>query len=392
VSNKVFEYKLNPNKAEIQAIESMLWETKCIYNRALEQKINHYKEKGEYLNFFVQDKDYNTKTCPNVPSVLVDTTLARMEESFKNFFRGLREGKKIGFPRFQSIKRWSSFKFRDYTMGKLLEKDGKWYWKLFRTTAIKVNLHRPFVGKPKYTQLVKRADGYYVQLVVELPEVESKPVNNNSKAVGLDVGIKWFVADSEGNKIKSPKHFRANSWKLAHNQRAMSKLAKGGKNRNKKRKLVAKLHLKTTRQRKDFIHKVASSYANNYDIVCVEKLNIKGMVRNHCLALSINDSSWGLLFQLLEYKLQTLAKRLIKVDPKYTSQICPKCGAIAKKSLSQRTHYCPECLYTEDRDVASGHVILARGLKSIGLERAFGESATLVEALNQEAHGSLAHG
>lgn len=390
MSNRTFEYRLNPTKSQIQEIENMLWETKCIYNRALEQKINHYKETGEYLNLFVQDKDYNIKTCPNVPSVLVDTTLARMEQSFKNFFRGLKEGKKVGFPRFQSIKRWSSFKFRDYTMGKLLEKEGQWYWKLFRTTAIRVNLHREFVGTPKYTQLVKKADGYYVQLIVELPEVEAKPVDNSSKAIGLDVGIKWFVADSEGNKIKSPKYFRANAWKLAHNQRLMSKLKKGGKNRDKKRKILAKLHQKVSRQRKDFVHKVSSHYAKNYDVVCVEKLNIKGMVKNHCLALSINDSAWGLLFQLLEYKLQTLAKSFIQVEAKYTSQICPRCGAVAKKSLSQRTHYCPECLYTDDRDVASGHVILARGLRSIGLVRAFGESATIVETLNQEASIALA--
>lgn len=94
------------------------------------------------MSFSVQDKDFNTKTCPNVPSVLVDTTLARMEKSFKNFFRGLKSGNKIGFPRFQSIKRWSSFRFRDYTMGKLTEIDNKWYWKLFKTTAIKVDLQK----------------------------------------------------------------------------------------------------------------------------------------------------------------------------------------------------------------------------------------------------------
>jgi putative transposase len=390
VANKTFEYKLIPTKSQVIEIERMLWETKCIYNRALEQKINHYKTTGKYLNFFVQDKDYNTKTCPNVPSVLVDTTLARMEQSFKNFFRGLKSGQTVGFPRFQSYKRWSSFKFRDYTMGKLIEKDGAWFWKLFRTVAIKINLHRNFEGIPKYAQLVKKADGYYVQLVVELPDIEPLPIQENCKAIGIDVGIKWFVADNEGNKIKSPKHFRVNTWKLAHNQKLMSKLKKGGKNRDKKRKLIAKLHQKVTRQRKDFIHKISAHYANNYDVVCVEKLNIKGMVRNHCLALSISDSAWGLLFQLLEYKLKTLAKSFIQVDPKYTSQICPQCGAIAKKSLSQRTHYCQECLYTDDRDVASGYVILARGLKSIGLERAFVNSASLDEEMKQEASTALA--
>lgn len=380
-----FEYKLNPTKSQIKEIENMLWETRCIYNRALEQKINHYKETGKHLNFFVQDKDFNTKTCPNVPSVLVDTTLARMERSFKNFFRGLKQGQKVGFPRFQSYKRWSSFSFRDYTMGKFLEKDGKTYWKLFRNTQIKVNLHRPFEGIPKYTRLVKRADGYYVQMITELPEIEPKQITEQSKAVGIDVGIKWFVADSDGNKVLSPKFFRKSAWKLAHNQRLFSKLKKGGRNRDKKRKLLSKQHLHISRQRKDFIHKLTNHYAKKYDVVVTEKLNIKGMVRNHHLALSISDSAWGMFYTLLEYKLKTLAKSFIQVGPKYTSQICPKCGAIAKKSLSQRTHYCPECLYTEDRDVASGHVILARGLKSIGLERAFVESATMVETLKQEA-------
>ena len=390
MANKVFEYKLNPNQTQIKEIERLLWETKCIYNRALEEKLAYYKETGKHLNRFAQDKGYNKTTCPDVPSILVDTTLDRVERSFVNFFRGLKTGQKVGFPRFQSYKRWHSFQFRDYTMGKFLEKDGKWFWKLHRSMQIKVVLHRAFEGTPKYTKLVKKADGYYVQLTVEIPDIEPKTITCESVAVGIDVGIKWFVADSNGNKIKSPKHFRATAWKLAHNQRKFVKLKKGGSNRNKKRKLIAKLHQKVSNQRKDFIHKVAFGYAKHNDIVVVEKLNIKGMVKNHCLALSINDSAWGLLFQLLEYKLKTLAKSFIQVDPKYTSQICPKCGAIAKKSLSQRTHYCQECLYTEDRDVASGHVILARGLKSIGLVRAFGESATSVETINQEASTALA--
>jgi len=375
---KTYEYKLKPNKEQIKLLETLLWETKCLYNNALQELIEYYEKTGRHLNRFAQDKNYNKQTYPNIPAKFVDTTLDRLHRSFANFFRGLKQGKKIGFPRFQSYRRWSSFAFNDYTQGKI--KDGKWY--ISKTNGIKVIQHREFSGIPKLTRLVKRADGYYVQIICE---VESVKIKKTNKQVGLDLGLKYFVADSNGNKIKAPKFFRKAQYKLARNQRQLSKKQKGGKNRNKARQIVAKNHLTIQRQRKDWLHKLSYKYANENDVVVVENLNVAGMVRNHHLALSISDASWATFLSMLEYKLQTLSRTLIKVNPAYTSQICSQCGAIVQKSLSQRTHYCPECLYVDDRDVNAGKNIL-----KLGLEQPLVETTSVEGSMKQEATRSLA--
>ena len=377
---RTYEYKIKPNKTQIKELDRLLWETKCLYNTALEQLISHHKETGKHLNRFTHDRMWNKETCPQLPAVLVDTTILRLHQSFANFFRGIKEGRKIGFPRFQSYKRWSSFDFRDYKSGGRLVEDR---WHLNPKTKIKVILHRPFEGNPKFTRLVRRADGYYVQVVCETATVPQKELDKN-KAVGLDLGLRYFVADSNGEKIKAPQFFRKSEYKLAKQQRQLSKKKKGGTNRGKIRKLVAKTHLTISRQRKDFLHKTAYQYAHNNDIVCMENLNVSGMARNRHLALSISDAGWSTFQFLLSDKLEKLGKKMILVNPAYTSQICSQCGAIVKKSLSQRTHYCPECLYVEDRDVNAGKNILRTGLV-----QSFGEDTAIAGLMTQEAHGFI---
>lgn len=374
---QTFEYKLKPNKTQAKELDRLLLETKNLYNQALEQLISHYKETGKHLNRFTHDRMWNKQTCPQLPAVLVDTTIDRLHKSFANFFRRIKAGQKAGFPRFKSINRWSSFSFRDYKSGGRLVGDR---WHLNPRNKIKVFLHRPLIGNPKFTRLVKRADGYYVQVVCETPETPQKELDKN-KSIGLDLGLRYFVADSNGEKVKAPQFFRKTEYKLAKQQRQLSKKKKGGVNRGKARKLVAKTHLKIARQRKDFIHKLAFKYANNYDYVCMENLAVLGMAKNKYLSKSIYDAGWGLFQNLLSEKLQKLGKGLVLVNPRYTSQICSQCGAVVKKSLSQRTHYCPECLYVEDRDTNAAKVI-----KNLGMVTPFGEDGSTERPMNQEAH------
>jgi len=376
---RTFEYKLRPTKIQAKELERLLWETKCLYNMGLEQLINHYKETGKHLNRFAHDRMWNKKTCPQLPAVLVDTTIARLHQSFANFFRGIKQGKRVGFPRFQSYKRWSSFAFRDYKSGGRLVNDR---WHLNPKNKIKVIFHRPFEGNPKFTRLVKRADGYYVQVVCEVEKPQKVRTLDKNKAVGIDLGLRYFVADSDGNVVKAPQFFRKSEYKLAKQQRQLSKKQKGGGRRDKARKLVAKTHLKIARQRKDWLHKLSYGYVNKYDYVFMENLNISGMLKNRHLSKSISDASWATFQQFVSYKAEILGKQLVLINPAYTSQICSKCGAIVKKSLSQRTHYCSECLFVEDRDVNAGLNILYLGRVS-----AFGENSSIERSMNQEALG-----
>lgn len=376
---QTFEYKLKPNKTQVKELDRLLWETKCLYNSALKQLIDNYKKTGKHLNRFTHDRMWNKQTCPQLPAVLVDTTIDRLHKSFANFFRRAKTGEKPGFPRFKSIQRWKSFSFRDWKSGGRIVNDR---WHINPKTKVKIILHRPFEGEPKFTRLVKRADGYYVQVVCETREVKEKKLDK-SKAVGLDLGLRYFVADSNGNKIKAPKFFRKSEYKLAKQQRFLAKKKKGSANRKRARKLVAKTHLTISRQRKDFLHKLAFKYAKENDLVCMENLNVMGMVKNRHLSLSISDAGWSTFQSLLSYKLQKLGKRLVLVNPQYTSQICSSCGAIVKKSLSQRTHYCSACLYVEDRDINASLNILKLG---IGGEHSFGEDTAIAGLKTQEAH------
>lgn len=376
---RIFEYKLRPTKTQVKKLEKLLWETKCLYNMGLEQLINHYKETGKHLNRYAHDRMWNKETCPNLPAVLVDTTIVRLHQSFANFFRGIKQGKRVGFPRFQSYKRWSSFSFRDYTSGGIIV-DGK--WRISKKEQIKIILHRPFEGNPKFTRLVKRADGYFVQVVCDVEENKEIKTLDKNKAVGIDLGLRYFVADSGGNVVKAPQFFRKSEYKLAKQQRQLFKKQKGGECRDKVRKLVAKTHLKITRQRKDWLHKLSYGYVNKYDYVFMENLNISGMLKNRHLSKSISDASWSTFQHFVSYKAKILGKQLVLVNPRYTSQICSKCGAIVKKSLSQRTHCCPECLFVEDRDINAGLNILHLGRVS-----AFGENSSIERSMNQETLG-----
>lgn len=360
---RTLEYKLKTNRKRELLLQSLLDQSRNLYNQGLEELTNHYKSTGKHLNRFTHDKNHNKKEHPEMPAWLVDTTIARLHKSFANFFRGIKEGRKIGFPRFQSYRRYNSFEFRDWKSGGRLE--GNWLI-VGRHQRIKIFKSRELEGTPKRSRIIRRPSGWYVQVICEIPNIATK--KSGDKGIGIDLGLKYFAADSEGNTVDAPKFFKRTQDKLAMEQKILSKKVKGSGRREKQIKAVSKIYEKITRQRKDFLHKLALHYAKNYDYVVIENLNIQGMVRNHHLAKSIFDVSWGTFVELLSEKLETLGGQIIKVKPHYTSQICSQCGAVVQKSLSQRTHYCPQCLYVEDRDVNAAINIFRAGQVLRGAE------------------------
>jgi len=206
-------------------------------------------------------------------------------------------------------------------------------------------------------RIVKRASGWYLQYETEIKE--KKPSKKIREAVGIDVGLKSFLVDSKGKEEKPPKFFTKLEYLVRKKQRRVSKAIKGSNRRKKKIKLLLKIHEHIANQRKDWLHKLSRKYVDNYDMLAVEKLNIKGMIKNHHLAKSIQNASWNIFENMLYYKSQILGKHFIQVLPHYTSQKCSQCGAIVPKSLSVRTHICPECGLVGDRDWNSAKLILA---------------------------------
>lgn len=213
-------------------------------------------------------------------------------------------------------------------------------------------------------RVVRRSDGYYVQLVVDVARQE--PQEPTRRTVGLDVGLNVFYTDSDGNTVENPRHLQKSEKRLRRSQRRASKKTKGSKNRCKAVKRLGRVHLKVQRQRRDFAVKTARCVVKSADFVALEDLQICNMVKNHYLAKSISDVAWGDFRRWVEYFGKVFGVATVVVAPQYTSQNCSSCGRAVKKSLSTRTHSCPHCGYRQDRDHNAAINILKKGLNTVG--------------------------
>ena len=380
---RTYEYRVRPNREQEAKLMAVLIASRRLYNDCLQELVEHYKATGKHMNLFEQDKRHGAKEHPDLPAIVVDTTLKRLHRSFANFFRGRKENQRIGFPRFKSADAWNTIQFRD--AANCL--DGS-YLKMPKICGgrLRVNVHRPLEGTFKFARLVLRPLGWSVQCITDYDGVRLAP---NDKAIGLDMGITYLVADSDGGFVRNPKSFRASASKLASAQKRLAKCKKGSHRRREAKKQVARVHERIANQRKDKLHKVSRSYVNGYGTIAIENLKPANMVRNHSLALSISDASWGLLRFFLSYKAESAERRFVVVPPHYTSQKCSCCKEMVQKSLSVRTHVCPYCGYVADRDTNAAQNILRIGLDETFAEgaRGAGFASESPHPLKQEAIG-----
>ena len=200
---------------------------------------------------------------------------------------------------------------------------------------------------------------------MEIPNQEEKVVVN--EAVGIDMGLNHFLITSDGEFVDNPRYYRNSLKKLKRLQRRVSRSKKGSNNRKKKVKLLAKQHLKVANQRKDFQHQLSKQLVNENDMIIVEDLKVRNMVKNHNLALSINDAGWGMFIDKIAYKAEEAGKHFVKVNPKNTSQKCYQCGTIVKKSLAVREHNCHSCGFSTDRDINAALNIRRDGIALLSL-------------------------
>src|ERR687885_44122 len=246
----------------------------------------------------------------------------------------------------------------------------------------------------KRVRLVRRADGYYVQFLVD---AENKvDVGLTGKIVGLDVGLKEFYTDSNGHTKPNPKFYRTGEKRLKFRQRRVSRKNIGSANRRKAINRLGRVHLKISRQREEHARLVARCVIQSNDLVAYEDLRIKNLVKNHCLAKSINDAGWYQFRKWLEHFGIKFGRITVAVNPAYTSQECSKCGTLLKKSLSMRTHVC-QCGFVLDRDWNAAINILRLALSTTGHvgtwvidPNASGDStSTLAGAILPEQVGSM---
>jgi putative transposase len=224
-------------------------------------------------------------------------------------------------------------------------KDGRLF--LSGIGTLRLCKDRPLHGKPKTCTIIRRADGWYATIVCE---IEPCPFPETGQKIGVDLGLETFARLSNGEPIENPRLYRRAQKQLRKAQRRLSRRVKGSHRRRKARLLLAKAHLKVKRARLDFCHKVALDLVSHFDVICVEKLNIRGMVKNHPLAKAISDAGWGLFLSILRAKAASAGRVVKDVNPAYTSQTCSGCGAHVPKSLKERWHSCPYCELSLHRD------------------------------------------
>ena len=360
LTRKAYKYRLYPTKAQITLLEDTLRLCRELYNGALQERRDAYKRAGKTLNYYDQANQLPEikEVRPDIGSVhsqVLQDVLKRVQKAFDNFFRRVKAGQKPGYPRFQGRDRYDSFTFPQ----------GGWSIKndkltLSKIGTVKVKFHREAIGKVKTCTIKRDGDKWFVCFAVEY-EFEA-PIHKGG-AIGIDVGLEHLLNLSNGEQVDNPRFFRKSEKRLAKAQRRLAKVARNSPLRRKYRKRVTYTFRKVRNQRLDFAHKLSSTISNTYSLIAVEDLNIKGLAAG-MLAKSVNDAGWSLFLNQLEYKVEKTGSKLIRVDPRQTSQICPNCGAVAKKELSVRWHSCP-CGCEMHRDTAAAIVIMSRGLATL---------------------------
>jgi putative transposase len=296
----------------------------------------------------------------------------RAWSAISRFYDNCKKNKpgKKGFPKFKKNCRSVEYKTSGWKLSEnrkaitFTDKKGIGKLKLKGT----YDLDYYHLGQIKRVRLVRRADGYYAQFAIDVDiATETQPT---MQAVGLDLGLQFFIADTHGTTIEAPKFYRKAERQLGRaNRKKSKKFVKGAKpqskNYHKARGRYARKHLRVSRQRKEYCKRLAYSVIQSNDLIAYEDLNVQGLIRNRHFSKSISDAGWSTFRCWLEYFGQKYGKVTVAVPSHYTSSDCPACGKRVKKSLSTRTHVC-SCGYIENRDIAASINILTRGLSTVG--------------------------
>jgi putative transposase len=366
----IYEYKLHGNKAQYAAIDEAIRIMQFIRNKCLRLWADTRGTNKNDLQCYcsVLAKEYPFASRLN--SQARQASANRAWSAISRFYDNCKQHKpgKKGYPRFQHDNRSVEYK----QTGWKLEPDGKHLTFTdgcgigrLRLVGNKNQCIEAFPMKQiKRVRLIKRADGYFVQFAVQ---AERKVEHiATGKQAGIDMGLKEFLTDSDGNAVANPRHLRKAEKRLKRLHRRLSRKQKKSANRKKARKQLAKAYLKVQRQREDFARKTASTLISFHDLIAYEHLKIANLVKNRKLAKSISDASWGRFLSWLNYYGQVHDIPVMAVEPAFTSQDCSACGTRVKKSLSVRTHICSGCGFVLDRDHNAAINILDKAYRTGG--------------------------
>lgn len=360
--NKTYKFRIYPTKEQEVLLNQHFGHSRWVYNHFLNERKEQYQTDKKSDNYYKQaatltklKKEEETKWLKEVNSQTLQFALRSLDTAFLNFFRGNAQ-----FPKFKSRKHKNTFTIPQF--GTLA--DNKISIPKFKE-GIKVKLHREVKGKIGKMSITKTPTGkYYVSIFTE-QEADEFPKTN--RQVGIDLGLKDFVITSDNKKFKNNRYTKKYAKQLKKAQQHLSRKQKGSNGFEKQKIKVTKIHEKIASCRLDTLHKVSKELVESYDLISVEDLNVKGMIKNHKLSKHIADASWGNFVNLLQYKCDWYGRELVKVNRFFpSSKTCNECGWINQDlNLSDREWTCKSCGVIHDRDVNASRNILKEGLKNI---------------------------
>ena len=359
---KAYKYRFYPDDEQKRILAHTFGCCRYVYNWALRQRTDAYYHHGERLYYegtaqrlVLLKKQEATVWLNEVSAVALQQALRHLDTAFRNFFAG-----RADYPTFKKKRNQQSATYASNAFSW----DGHALTLAKMDAPLAIVWHRllPDGCKPSSATITKdEAERYFVSILVE---EDIKPAEITPKMVGLDLGLKSMVITSDGHTYGNPRFFTRDEKKLAKAQRRHAKKKKGSQNRTKARRKVARLHKKIADRRRDYQHQLSTAIIRENQVVCVESLHVKQMVKNHCLAKAISDVGWSEFVRQLEYKASWYGRTLVKIDKWYpSSKRCFDCGHLLDSlPLDMRSWTCPECGVVHDRDINAAKNILAAGL------------------------------
>ena len=376
---KAYKYRIYPNVAQKEYFSRVFGCVRFFYNKSLSDMCEIYKSTGKNENITPARYKKDYPFLKEVDSLaLCNAQLAR-NAAFKSFYR-----KQNAFPKYKSKRNDQSYTTNNQGSVKFSNNDR--YISIPKCPRIRIKKHRNFKGEIKSITVSKTTDEkYYISLLVEENSESIKLLDN---AIGLDLGIKELIIDSNGNKYKNHKYLTRSQNKLSREQRKLSLMKKGSNNRNKQRIKVARIHKKIENQRNDYLHKFSRRIIDENQIICIEDLKVKNMTRNSKLARSISDASWSRFVSMLIYKANWYGNTIVKVPTNYpSSQLCSYCNYQnpLTKDLRVRKWTCPTCGMVHDRDINAAKNILRKGIEILTKDGTHPDSLFMLGSLESSS-------
>ena len=376
---KAYKYRIYPNTSQREYFAKVFGCVRFFYNKSLADMCELYKTTGKTKNITPATYKKEYPFLKEVDSLALCNAQLSRNAAIKAFFR-----KQNAFPKYKSKRNDQSYTTNN--QGSVKFSNNNRYISIPKCPRIRIKKHRYFSGVIKSITVSKTTDEkYYISLLVEEC---SESINLCDNAIGLDLGIKDLIIDSNGKKYKNHKYLTKSMNKLAKEQRKLSHMVKGSNNRNKQRIKVARLHKKINSQRNDYLHKLSKSIVDENQVICIEDLKVKNMTKNDKLARSINDASWSKFISMLIYKASWYGSIVIQVPPNYpSSQLCSICGYKnpITKDLKVRKWVCPNCNSQHDRDKNAAKNILSKGIEMLTKDGTHPDSLFMLGSLESSS-------